>query len=517
MITKFYPSQSDTLPVEVCNHRHGATATFSHQTDTRVLSSIYLGEMLGFKHNVRLGAFASLLVTSGSNTNSGIADAEATGLMRHDVYFATDQWRNPTTGVIGIIPDYTATAWTSAGVSAFPETAVLGAAKPIRTPNHGQQMYDATDGRLGYDLITGTMGESDLFELYAIVNAEQNYFLSQLKRLVSAASYRNGRDESAIPMLPFWLGNRNSNPSPIPSSGTANTFYGYDLDGNPLGEGADMNIRQFFASYPSSYRWWDSWHSGGNSKVAATSYYTSNLAATILNGGWYRDFAHWHTVQSSGEMNEMDAFLQTFRDTVDTDFVWTCSNGEALEYMMLRTMCSRVIAKENEQGVYVLCDVSDPFKGGNIDGISTTLPIDSINIPLSVKVDLTDTTLSGKSIKASYGKLISLGSDVYIVQVPYSKFDGFKTVQLSEGEANYYNTAIPTATVGIVGTTMTVTADMPVRAVLFSVATGGSEYDSVLDGRSNDLALEHTFDVLGGRDYLVGIISEFGLTYLETV
>ena len=119
MKIKFFP-KFQNIPIRICDHRFDGVITVSHQTDARYLSSIYAAEMMGFDNNFCLGAFVSNIT---GPQNDGIADAELTGLMRHDIYYPTEYWLNPNTGVIQVIPDWSATTWTAAGAAAFGVTA----------------------------------------------------------------------------------------------------------------------------------------------------------------------------------------------------------------------------------------------------------------------------------------------------------------------------------------------------------------------------------------------------------
>lgn len=503
---KFWPKPT-AIPLEVCSHRFGAKATFSHQTDTRSESSIYAAELYGFKNNVRLGAFCSGLVPDNS---LGITEAEGTGLMRHDVYFATDYWKNPITGVVELIPDYYATTWTAAGAAAFPETAVLGAAKATRYPNHGLELFNATNGRLGYNTTTSTPGSSDLSELHGVTIREQNWLAGLTGRVPAVGSFRNGQAGSAVPNISGWAAMRNSTPSPQPVAGTANTFYGFDKAGNRLGlPGSATMTRNTWCSFPNSYRWWDSWNTGGNTKAQADEYFTTNLALALSNGGWYRDFCHFHSARSNGTIDQLDYFLALFRSSVGSDFVWTCSYGEAIEYMMLRHITKRVTAFEKAGKVWLMAEIEDSFKGTFTNGIANGLNLAGLNVPLSVKVNLAGTTLAGKALSASYSKLLALGGDQYIVELPYSlKNEGFIAVCLTEGANGLHSAVAPVGVVNVLGSTLTVETDVPTRAVLFQVATGGAEYDSLPAARSNKYSTSHSFVITAGKDYRIGIISE---------
>ena len=507
MIVKFWPKNTG-IPVEICNHRFGAKATFSHQTDSRFESSIFAVEMFGFKNNVRLGAFITNLL---GQYVGGITQAEKTGLMRHDVYHGTDFWKNPITGVVELIPDYYATVWTSLGASAF-QNAIAGQVKVTKTPNHGQQMFDITNGAYGHDYINGVSGASNHSELIGVVENQRSWLKGLTGREISCGSYRNGAQGGYLEHIPLWLAVRNSVPSPSIPGVAGNTFYGFSKGGSLLGlpVGSVMS-RQTFITFPSTFRWWDSWNGSGYTKTQATNHFTTQLNLTIANGGWYKDFCHWHSARNEGNLESVDEFLQIFRTIVGSEFVHTCSKGEAVEYLFIRDITSRVIAKEIGSSVVLIADVVDKFKGSFTAGIANGLKLECLNTPLSVKVDLSDTSLSGKILKSNYGKLRSLGSDLYIVEIPFSKKEeGFMSIVIEEGSDGIYNENVPTATLNVNSSTITVNANMKTKAVLFGVTTGGNYIDNLPKERSNEFMTTHVFTKTDGFDYKIGLISEFG-------
>lgn len=491
-----------TIPVAKCNHRWGAQMTFSHQTDSRFANSIYGAELYGFKNNVRLGAFINPTL---NQYEEGITETEATGLMRHDNYFPTDYWKNPTTGVIEIIPDHYGKVWTQLGVNAF-ENAVLGADKQEKFPTCGTQMYQLTNGRLGFDQATGTMGTSNLAEFYGLVKQQKDWIFEKTGRNLSAASYRNGvQGESSIMPLSY-LGVRTSNYGNVLGGIDADTWYGDNL-GNKVG---GTSFRAFYSWYPSSSRWWDYWHSIGVSKTSAILYIQDQLSKCMVKNGWYRDFCHWHSCRNENEMETIDEFLQLFRSTVGESFVWTCSNGEALEYLFVRDLCDSITAYEKNGEVIVLADTIDRYKGTKSYNFPLDVPLETIHTPLSVEIDLSGTSLSGKAIKCNTGKVRSMGNDRYIIEIPFLGREGFSSALITPGTLGVHNPDRPSATAIIESNSILLSSDMPVKAVLFGVDTGGQEYDSMPLARSNHFSDSHQFDRVPEKDFRIGVISEFG-------
>lgn len=506
MRVKIFPENTG-ISASKCDHRFGAVMTFSHQTDSRFQNSIYAAELYGFRNNVRLGCFATNLL---GQYNTGIPEAEATGLMRHDVYFGVDFWQNPVNGNIELIPDYYLTTWTAAGATYFNVTA--GAIKAARYPSHGQNMFDITAGALGYDFVNGVMGGNNLEEVNGVEESQQNWLHSLVGRYPSTGSYRVGDNRGWYTHLEKWIGLRNSIPSPSVLSNPAPTQYGSNL-GSP----SVPTDRETFINYPNSFRWWDSIHNDGNSKSAADAYMVTHLGLTLANHGWYRDFCHWHSAQANGTLPEVDGFLALFRDTVEGNFVWTCSNGEAIEYLFVRETADRIVAVDKNGSITIVVDVVDEFKNLNTAGLSQRLALDRMNTPLSVQINLSGTSLEGKNIISSFSKVINLGEDEYVIQVPFNNRELFQTVTLTEGNGGEFDTSRPTAVIDITGNIMTVTTNIPTKSVLFGVATGGADFQSLPISRSNILKAIHIFEIASGFEYRIGIVSEFGMANLIDV
>ncbi|WP_215225849.1 hypothetical protein [Echinicola shivajiensis] len=511
MRIKFWPKQS-TIPAIKLNHRYGADMTFSFQTDSRLTTSIYAVEAFGFKNNFRIGAFQSNLV---NQIESGISEAEATGLIRHDIYFGTDMWKNPVTGVVEVVPDYYDSEWTTLGASYF-VNAIEGQPKATRYPNNGQQMYDMSNGAYGYDFSNDVAGTSNLYEYKGVVEIQKNWIKGLTGRNVSSGSYRNGRRETSGLNYPNFLGVRNSNAGPALANGDADTYYGSGLGY----KGDSRSFREYFIDYPSTTRWWDYWNTfyvPPMPKADAIDYLEQEIGKTLVNNGWFRDFTHFHSAYSFGNLESLDEFMQIVKTSVGADFAWYCSNGEALEYMYLRELCNRVTAQEKDGKVTVILDVDDDFKDMMVDGISLATPLDGINTPLSIQVDLSGTSLSGKSIITTNGKPISLGSDNYIVEVPFkSAVEGFAALVIEEDleGIGYLDFTPPVITTTIDGEFIEISTDQLTKCAVFQAPLGGELKDVQIYNRSNKLGTIHNFHVESGYEYWVGAINEAGQSSL---
>lgn len=507
MKVKFWPKQTG-ISVAKCNHRFGAEMTYTVQTDSRFESSIYAAEMYAFKHNIRIGAFVNNQL--GGQYNLGLKEQEETGVVRNDVYYSTDFWKNPSTGAIEVIPDYYSTTWTVIGAAYFDVTP--GSPKTARFPRHGQNMFDLSSGRLGYDFTNGAMGTNQLEEVYGIDRDMQDWFYQTLGRYPSSLSYRNGDNSGALTHLNNWIAGRNSFPSPTNLAQAGPSQYG-----SGLGSPSEVTNRNLFINLASSSRSWDAIYNEGKNQTEVLTYEKNGIVNALDLAGWFRIFIHFHSMQANGTLSYFDTLYNNFYQAVGDAFVWKCSVGEAMEYMFLREITDRVVANEINGKVFVTADLVDKFKNLETGGYSQKLPLDRLNIPLSVEIDLSNTALSGKAIKASSGKVVSLGSNVYIVEIPFNHKEGFSGIVIEEGPDGIYNTSIPTASALDNGDVLTVTSDMPTKCVLFGVTEGGAEYNSLPAGRSNEFSLEHKFSIETGKNYRVGIISEFLQTDLITI
>lgn len=513
MIVKFWPKPG-TIAARICNHRYDAVMTFSHASDTIVSTSIQAVEMFGFRNNIRMGVF-------GSNIDGSVFDVaprEATGLIRHDIYFPTDRWA-PDGGTPVVIPDYNATSWTAAGAAVFPGISA-GQSKAVRTPNHGQQLFNVSNGQFGYDLTTGTPGLSNQAEFTNVIAYLQDWLFSLTGRKnPSAFSYRNGRTEMATISFPYYLGGRNSIPGSAPT-GNANTFYGLSKQGGGvLGLPADSVMsRSTFASFPSSSRWWDFWNSMGMSQEDATAYIQAQIALTIGNHGWYKDFMHWHSAQANGTLQSVNTFLSACRSAFGSNFVHACSLGESLEYMFLRTMAKRINTVQRNNTITVMVDIEDSFKDGNTNGIPNDLPLQAIDTPLTIEIDLTGTPLAGLPVKSSHGKLVNKGSNIFLAEIPFlGQKEGFLAVILSEDTgANYLELTPPTGTITTSTNAYSVITPQPTRAVLFEANSGDPETAYIVRQRSNTFSQSHSLTTSAGKIYKIGLINEAGQAALLT-
>jgi hypothetical protein len=510
MDIKAFPAAT-SIAVFVCNALYDATGIFVQDTDKPDVER-WVMEMYAFRSNIQL--------TDNTNAYDGplsdINTTEATGRVQYNVYFPTDRWKNPTTGVIELIPDYVATAWTSAGAAFFDVT--IGATKVTRYPNHGQEMYASSSGRLGWDYINGVAGTNQGNELFGLIDTVRAYMFSNLGRYPSAFSYRNGQKGCSKMMLPYFLGGRNSELIQADTATNGKTDYGRSKDTGLayLGIPSQSTTRELRISSESTSRFKDM----VDATVAGTwgteaqilTYLQGQMTTTIANKGFYNDFIHRYQYSTASQRAHFGTFIASQRTAMGSNFVWCTSYANAIEYLFYREMISRVTAFEHNNMVRVVIEKTDPYKSNLNSGISERIKYDLLRVSISIRIDLTGTYLAGKSIAANYGTILSKGSNVYVIQIPYGNAqEGFGAVELSETVSPaYISLALPVITSSSkVGNVVTVVTDQPTKAALFKATTGANENTSILHARDNVQQTTHTFDITGatGNDFRCGVIT----------
>lgn len=224
------------------------------------------------------------------------------------------------------------------------------------------------------------------------------------------------------------------------------------------------------------------------------------IQSAIDNGGWFNDFSHWHWADVHGDKNQFELFFGQQKDKLDTVNYVSLGSGEAVEYMWLRKLYKRGGIYQDGNDLVLISDVRNDVK----------LPFNAIDTTLSVELDLTGTILEGKEVSSSV-EILKVDANKYIVQVPYSKRDGFRSVRLRETlEPKYLDLSLPivnSATMS--GDILSVTTDKPTNIVIFSVPSGGELYQAEIISRSNTMENDHEVEVgdVSGKDVYIGAIT----------
>lgn len=233
----------------------------------------------------------------------------------------------------------------------------------------------------------------------------------------------------------------------------------------------------------------------------ALIYAETNLTNAIIEEGWFNDFSHWHWAEQHGDINQLEQFFSSQRAILDTTSSVALSAGEAVEYMWLRKLYKRGGIFQDGDELVLISDVRN----------EVSLPFKSIITSLSVRVDVSGTTLEGRDIDAD-ADVFKKDDNLFVVQVPYSRRDGFRAVRLRATSTPSYLDLSPPQILSVTktGSKVTVITDKPTNVVLFSVPSGGMLYQASVLNRSNILSTTHEIDVgtTIGLDVYVGAITK---------
>lgn len=227
-----------------------------------------------------------------------------------------------------------------------------------------------------------------------------------------------------------------------------------------------------------------------------------NVMNQVINtNGWYNDFSHWHWAELYGDKNQFDQLMTEFKILLNGVNYVSLGASEAIEYMWLRKQFKRGGLYQDGNELVLLSEVVN----------DNALPYSAIDSTLSVQVDLTGTVLEGKEI-TSNADILKVASNQFIVQVPYSKYDGFRTVRIKETSSpTYLNFSKPTiVSKQIVGSDLKVVTDRPTNVVVFTTPTDAELYQASLVSRSNIMNTNHTINIsdITGKDVYIGAITK---------
>ena len=238
-----------------------------------------------------------------------------------------------------------------------------------------------------------------------------------------------------------------------------------------------------------------------NDMIIALNNSTTNLQKAIDNKGWFNDFSHWHWAEFYGDKNQFEQLMTEFKKLLNDVNYISLGASEAIEYMWLRKQFKRGGLYQDGNELVLLSEVIN----------DNTLPYDIIDSTLSVQIDLTGTILENKDV-SSNTDILKVANNQFIVQVPYSKYDGFRTVRIKETTApKYLNFSKPTiVSKQLNGDTLTVVTDKPTNIVIFTTPIGGDLYQASLVSRSNIMNTNHIIKLpdVTSKDVYIGAITK---------
>lgn len=476
MRNRLIPTERFDPDTVVCEHPFGADAIFTNNTDRAdFVEAQNFGEYCSYKYNIPTTIFDSRF-----QSITQLAAINSTKMFDYGIYFPTDRWVNPTTGSIVLIPDYSATTWTAAGVAVF-SGAVLGQTKPARYPNHGQQMFDISNGVYGYNyetakvkIIEGVLtkiptgpGSNNLQEIIPIVEAERVRFFELLGYNPSTMSYRQGRDEMKFEIIPYYLGGRNSDFGGITSNGGNYNADGISwYGGRDLGFGNIYGTISDFISRGSTSRFQSYILENPSVNLEGATHKTQvQIKKTIKNKGWYSNFDHWgFAISQFNDLTLLSDFYSLLRTTIGTgNRNLAVGYSIAVEYYWYKRILKKVDFASVNDSLRITLTLN------NDQGVNDSL----IRTPIAIRLSKQEYDYLGDDLSVSSGAIMKLSEDDFIVLIDF----GVTEVFISTTSApEYYSLELPEIqNVALVGNNVTIDTNRPVRVVVFSKEIGASE------------------------------------------
>lgn len=486
----FFPANKLNAVISPVYNGHKAVVSFD--TDRLKDNKFELAEISLFKYNLQGTSFLNPYgVQNNENADySGlISKLDKTGRISFGIYVRTDSWINPVNGNLEVIPDYNATVWSSAGAAYFDVTS--GTAKTARYPNHGQQFYDLTSGRLGYDYINGVAGQSDMAESFGLIANHINYFYELSGLTLTTGSYENGRTEIARLLIPYMLGLRNSS-------------YSYTGDSN-IDNSAVQRLSSI--SRASSTRSWDAFRSNQFASLQdALTYAAGEIDKALLSYGWFNEFMHWHSLYEQNTPEDFDTIFSAFGNATLNKDIWAAGYNEAVEYAFLRDTIDLVGSFIDGDTVVIALGTQDRFKGTDTNGIPNNVDFSLLQTPVSIEIDLTGTPLSGKDIKCKQAYSIrKLGSNKYIINIPFIRNEeSFVSARIEEGTPDYYSKDIPIVT----RSGNTFLCEMPCKWVIWKKLIS-DPIQNIREDSRYDYANSINIDIEDNYNYYIGFINKW--------
>jgi len=465
-----------TNPIYPQNHAMGAVASFSESTDLTPIEKRHQMSAIFSKYNFGASVFHSFQSPLNNDTLNLIdfEGMEEYGRFILGDYHRTQLYNDITQpqGIIRGIPDYESLEYTEYGASKFAAT-TDGDVKANREPNHGQQMYDVSNGELGWDSVLG-YGTSNGSEFKGLIKTEKKW-LEQFKKgkPVIDLSYSLGNAQTPQIRLPYVLVGRNSLTN-------GNTDYGVSkINSESLGLGSTNLSHSGLCSLPLTLR-----------DISLGSNFTASNAKaldTINNNGWYRSFTHWQNIVN---VANMDGYLSGMATQIAANFIFSSSFGMVAAYKLLRDSFTTgsII---NDDGGFVDLEI-------NLDIAETINPMYLLQ-PLSFRIDLTGTVLEGLEIEcADAVRIFKESTDIFTIDIDLRNYSTGRTVRITNTlTPSYTSKAKPViSNIAESGGVITFDTDIPTRSELFYTPRGNTYYNGVtLVARSNTLGTSHSFDL----------------------
>ena len=163
-----------------------------------------------------------------------------------------------------------------------------------------------------------------------------------------------------------------------------------------------------------TFEWWDEVMYGavGRTFEQELQIVSDKIDETILNGGWIRNFTHYHSVYAD-DTQPYDDYMTLLSEKNQNNEIYFAGYGEAVAYLAFRQMISRAVMYSPVE--HPSTQLFIRLEAQNTLGIDTDL----LQVPISVKFSTVGTPLAGKTITSDCN-LINLGNGDYIVEIPYT-------------------------------------------------------------------------------------------------
>lgn len=282
---------------------------------------------------------------------------------------------------------------------------------PVSDPN-GVILSDYKNGKVWFDVYSYTPELATKISTGQVITQQEwnnayntellPNFVAFFSKKPVGLSYSYGNDTFKDYVSQF-LGARNS-------GFNGNTDYG-------VGYGTPDNMPYSYARFcskQSTSRWYDQAKNDGTF-AEQLQIVSAKIDETILNGGWYNNFTHWHNYYSDGNQQWAETYLNLLQSKNVNGQIYFAGYGEALAYLVFRQIITRAVMYSPVQKR--LTQLIIRLETQNALNVNTEL----LQVPISVKFSLVGTPLAGMNIQSNR-PLYSLGNDDYLVEIPFSQF-----------------------------------------------------------------------------------------------
>lgn len=316
------------------------------------------------------------------------------------------------------------------------------------------------------------------------------WFENLTNRKPSAVSFAGGNSGIATSSVNDFLCGRNSLVGQSQYGKVGTTFLGLPQEDFTRLNYSDIN---------STTRWFDD--------NLTWSQVETELENVVNSNGWFRNFTHWHDLSSNAVVYKQEEFYQALNDKMNAlgKTAHFCSYGEAIEYLTYRQLITRAVCYDSANGnVRVAVEVDDLYLQ------------DRINTPISIKIDLSNSVLTGKDLACDNAVLTKVATDQFIVELPFRidtvTDNKIMWVELYEGVPNYRTFSPPILNKVISGNDLTINSNVPVNATLFAKDVGTSDSSYIRVKRLLNKKQLQIFNNLNFTDfdYAVGCADEWG-------